>query len=537
MEGPLILLGRSKGEEFRVKAQTLVTGRTAVIGQSGSGKSWTIGVICEQLCKAGVGFCIVDTEGEYFSLKEKFQLLWVGKDPAADLDADDVDLHQLTTMAVKENVPIIFDTSEILDERKRVSELCHALYTAESELRTPYLLIIEEADKFAPQRGKPLLELWEISRRGRKRGLGLLLATQRPAFLSKDILSQCDSQLIGKLTVEADLAAVSLFFTSRKELEELPRLKPGEFFVLGNLTDRKLKIKVIERETTHKGFTPQLLPKPVGKVSEIAERLSGATGVIREGVAETEKISKPRLVEPKVERPKEWYVLQPRLDKQSAMRLAEMKKKKRFLLFGPKEVLTSFELEHHPLVFVEIKYAKGLLRKSWKTTSFILDGRDGAAIDIKKGFKRKRGFEDLLGLDETKARVLIELVRAKEASIPELEEKTGFSSSTIRKVIRELQERKLVTYKRVGRANVYVPLKEIHVPKLGQQIKFTLPPKGELSNPLECQLKEDVLRPVIKAIEPTADLTRFEVFYYPVYIARFPKRKLEIDGITGMVLH
>jgi len=169
---------------------------------------------------------------------------------------------------IKENVPMIFDVSDVIGEKAVVAALCGALYEVESKLRVPYLLIIEEADKFAPQRDKVIKEVGEISRRGRKRGLGLLLATQRPALLNKNVLSQCGSQLIGKLTTEADLAAVGLFFASRAELEELPKLKPGEFFALGNITRGKARIRVISRETAHKGATPQLLPKPFGKVFE-----------------------------------------------------------------------------------------------------------------------------------------------------------------------------------------------------------------------------------------------------------------------------
>jgi len=41
--------------------------------QSGSGKSYLIAVLCEQLLQNNIAFCIVDTEGEYFSLKENFK--------------------------------------------------------------------------------------------------------------------------------------------------------------------------------------------------------------------------------------------------------------------------------------------------------------------------------------------------------------------------------------------------------------------------------------------------------------------------------
>ncbi|MDE1860036.1 MAG: DUF87 domain-containing protein, partial [Candidatus Micrarchaeota archaeon] len=56
-------------ENVNIDAQTIMTGRGCAIGQSGSGKSFLAGVIAEELCKAGLPFCIIDTEGEYSSLK------------------------------------------------------------------------------------------------------------------------------------------------------------------------------------------------------------------------------------------------------------------------------------------------------------------------------------------------------------------------------------------------------------------------------------------------------------------------------------
>ena len=64
-----LVVGKVEGKEFSLNAQELVTGRTCLIAQSGAGKSWTLAVICEKLCKANIGFIIIDTEGEYFSLK------------------------------------------------------------------------------------------------------------------------------------------------------------------------------------------------------------------------------------------------------------------------------------------------------------------------------------------------------------------------------------------------------------------------------------------------------------------------------------
>ncbi|MDQ7037598.1 MAG: ATP-binding protein, partial [Aquificota bacterium] len=107
------------------------------------------------------------------------------------------------------------------------------------------LLVIEEAHNFAPERG-----VWEVQsgrenlaytgiRRvaleGRKFRLGLVAVTQRPASISKFILSQLNTQVIFKLITRNDLEAVSVFFEHSKEdvFRLLPSLKPGTAFITG----------------------------------------------------------------------------------------------------------------------------------------------------------------------------------------------------------------------------------------------------------------------------------------------------------------
>ena len=77
---PVLYLGSDAGGPFEVNANVLATGRTCVIGASGSGKSYAVGVICEELCKSQVPFAIVDTEGEHSGLKEKYEVVLVGDD-------------------------------------------------------------------------------------------------------------------------------------------------------------------------------------------------------------------------------------------------------------------------------------------------------------------------------------------------------------------------------------------------------------------------------------------------------------------------
>src|SRR5579872_2034619 len=92
--------GGESTEPFQVDTNLISTGRTCVIGTSGSGKSYTVGVICEELCKAKVPFAIIDLEGEYSGLKEKYEAIWVGDDEGCDLMwSKKVDLKQLAKFA------------------------------------------------------------------------------------------------------------------------------------------------------------------------------------------------------------------------------------------------------------------------------------------------------------------------------------------------------------------------------------------------------------------------------------------------------
>jgi len=515
-----LVVGESDGAEFSIDAQELVTGRTCLIAQSGAGKSWAIAVLCEQMCKAGIGFIIIDTEGEYFSLKEKFDLLWIGSDENCDANIEQVDIKELMQRAVQNNIPVIFDVSET-DMRQKVSELADILYEIESELRRPYLMIIEEADKFIPQSKDSIKKIEEISRRGRKRGLGLLVATQRPSLVNKNVLSQCNNQILGKLSIENDLRAVDLFFSSRKELEELATLEPGEFFVMGNLSKNKTKIKFRQRETKHKSLTPKLVPRTETKIEL-------KTALVKKEEAQPQIQIAGKSVRPKV-------------TKEQAIALADKKRKRKFLAFGAEERISSIELVYHPLIFVEVKYLGGLLLKSPKVSSFIVDGIHAKLVNLNKGLKLQDGFSALVGLTEDSIRVLTNL-DSKGKTRGQLEGKTRLSEHAVREAIRILQEKKLITEAgKIKRSLTYIPLIKLKLPKLSSlQQKLNLEFENLHGKRKQRKITESDLRKILKGIEPSAEIIKFQVFYYPLYEARLVSEKgariLTIDAVEGLFI-
>jgi DNA helicase HerA-like ATPase len=124
---PVLYLGSDGEKPFEVDANILATGRTCVIGASGSGKSYAVGVICEELCKNQVPFAIVDTEGEHSGLKEKYDVVTVGDDASFDLLWSTLDLGQLATQA-PDIAPLILDVSETEEPKEKIGALLTGIY-------------------------------------------------------------------------------------------------------------------------------------------------------------------------------------------------------------------------------------------------------------------------------------------------------------------------------------------------------------------------------------------------------------------------
>lgn len=513
-----LVIGKVGDGDVVVDAQELVTGRTCIIAQSGAGKSWGIAVLCEQLLQARVGFCLIDTEGEYFSLKDRFPLLWIGSGDGCDVDIGRADFRELMRDAIRSRTAVIFDVSEA-DMRESVIMLADVLYDLESGLREPFLLIVEEADKFIPQSGDSIKKIEEISRRGRKRGLGLLVATQRPSLVAKNVLSQCNNQIIGKLSIENDLKAVGLFFSSRKEVEELAALEPGEFFVMGVLSREKVKMKFRDRVTKHRGLTPRLVPAPPpARPPEFPAGLRG-----------------------EAEPPAAGNAVVPVLLREEALDIAKSKRKRRFRILEPEERIVSGERVYRPLLRVEVRYLGGLIRKATKTASFVLDGRTGCIVELDRGMKVKPGFSELLGLDEAEVKIVSGLANGG-STMTEIEADTHLPPGVVKKAVKHLAQAKLITeVKTVGDAVVYAPLLAEDVPGLHALRRGAdLPMEPLREEPLEAKVTEGSLRTVLKGLEPTAEIVGFETIYYPVYEIRFAsehgERSIILDGISGKEL-
>jgi len=223
--------------------------RLAIVGTSGSGKTYAAKGLIKRVLASGGRVCVVDPLGVWWGLGKGAD----GADPPfpvavfggthADVPLDPGMGAALGRLIGTQPMACVVDVSGFGSAAARrffMTAFAEALYAANTE---PLHLVLDEADLWAPQRTQPdgldlLGRVEEIVRRGRVRGFVLWLITQRPAVLHKDVLSQADILLSMKLTSSQDRAAIGRWIEGqadraegRRVLGALPRLRRGEGWV------------------------------------------------------------------------------------------------------------------------------------------------------------------------------------------------------------------------------------------------------------------------------------------------------------------
>lgn len=365
LSGDDMYLGYLDGTSIPVKlgVNSLVQKHCSILAKTGSGKSYTAGVILEELLDKNIPLLILDPHGEYHSLKncaesnssfKRYMISPKGYEssvtvytpanrvinPSADetfrLNELNLSVEDLST--IFENISsthsgilyeaidklkaemehytlddIIFEVkndkskakwhvSRLLEELKNsdllstnpthikdlfrkgkasiidfkgvspdmqnmiVATLCKKLFEARKLNKIPPgMVIIEEAHNFAPERGFSKTASSEIIRtvasEGRKFGLGLMVISQRPARIDKNVLSQCGTQIIMKVTNPNDLKSISkgLEGVNSSVEDELMRLPPGVAMIVSNDIERPILVDIRVKKSEHGGESVNVL--------------------------------------------------------------------------------------------------------------------------------------------------------------------------------------------------------------------------------------------------------------------------------------
>ncbi|MFB6224773.1 MAG: helicase HerA domain-containing protein [Haloarcula sp.] len=251
------------GETVNLPVVELLTGRGFITGKSGSGKSNTASVVAEKLLDNGFGLLIVDIDGEYYGLKEEYEILHVGGDEECDIQVTDDHAGKIASLALEQNVPIILDISSFLDEEEAetlLTEVAKQLFAKAKKQKQPFLMLVEECHEWMPEKGsmgevgKMLIK---IGKRGRKHGLGIVGISQRPADVKKDYITQCDWLVWHRLTWNNDTKVVGRILDN-KYADAVEDLDDGEAFMMNDWAEQVRRVQFHRKQTFDAGATPGL---------------------------------------------------------------------------------------------------------------------------------------------------------------------------------------------------------------------------------------------------------------------------------------
>jgi hypothetical protein len=157
----------------------------------------------------------------------------------------------------------------------------------------PVVLVLEEAQNYIRENrrseddsiSKQVFE--RIAREGRKFGLGLVVASQRPSELSKTVLSQCNSFIVHRLQNPEDLRYFREIVPGiyGQLLDQLPALAPRTALVLGECVQAPTLVEMREADPVPRSKNPQFYKSWTGEaaipdVEAICAKWEGTAGPV-----------------------------------------------------------------------------------------------------------------------------------------------------------------------------------------------------------------------------------------------------------------
>ena len=262
-----------------IDLEELLATRLLVQGNSGSGKSHLLRRLLEQ--SAGlVQQIVIDPEGDFVSLAERYGHL------ALDAAECERDLAVLAARVRAHRVSVVLNLEnlEVDGQMRCAAQFLNALFDADRELWFPALVVVDEAQLFAPAaasdvseeaRRMSLAAMTNLMCRGRKRGLAGVIATQRLAKLAKNVAAEASNFLMGRTFLDIDMArAADLLGMERRQAEAFRDLERGCFIGLGPaIARRPARMRIGAVETEDRGGAPKLTPLPASHDEETLQNL------------------------------------------------------------------------------------------------------------------------------------------------------------------------------------------------------------------------------------------------------------------------
>ncbi|MFX1344041.1 MAG: helicase HerA domain-containing protein [Promethearchaeota archaeon] len=314
-------LGKLIGYPYEVYLLIKNFGRIFITGKSGSGKSYTMGVLCEEFLKKGIPVVILDRHGEYGSLKVAGEDAPEGESEFVDSLVEfsdlkknkggDVDIEYLFSLKpsdiVAPNLCTIVNLNGMaLEVQEAIAgKLLKKLYDASTTRSIPpFYLFLDEAHLFAGKRQTETCEVVKLfAQEGRKFGANIVIGTQRPQLLDTTIRAQAGTWVVHNLS---DVRDIGITISSAEDLSnenksDISGLDKGQAIICGEAVKGiPLFIKIRKRRTKHGGvsFNPLdfLSDQTVEELQKRKERLLGGKSADE---LETGKSMFEEMMEPK----------------------------------------------------------------------------------------------------------------------------------------------------------------------------------------------------------------------------------------------
>ena len=269
MTASIIIGEESNGKPVPIDIEELLATRLLVQGNSGSGKSHLLRRLLEESAPL-VQQVVVDPEGDFVTLSKPFGHIVV--------DGSAYNTNDLVRLANRvrqhrASVVLALDGLEIEAQMRCAATFLNALFDAPREIWYPALVVVDEAQMFAPAaagdvtdevRRLSLSAMTNLMCRGRKRGLAGIIATQRLAKLAKNVAAEASNFLMGRTFLDIDMQrAADLLGMDRRQAETIRDLQRGQFLALGPaITRRPLSVRIGGVQTRSQAVSTGLLPPP-----------------------------------------------------------------------------------------------------------------------------------------------------------------------------------------------------------------------------------------------------------------------------------
>ncbi|HLZ49255.1 MAG TPA: DUF87 domain-containing protein [Candidatus Acidoferrum sp.] len=255
-----IIIGAAGGRNVGFAIDELLVSRLLVQANSGGGKSFLLRRILEQ-AYGKVQAVVIDPAGEFATLREKYGYVLVGEHGETPADVRSAGLVAEKLLELRASAVCDLYSLKPGVRHTWVNLFLTAVMNAPKRLWHPVLFVVDEAHKFAPEKGEGESEAREmmlsLSSDGRKYGFCGIFATQRLAKLDKSLASELLNVLIGPTFMDIDLqrAHKALGIVPKDQAafnQQMKTIRPGHFWALGRaISKTRLLVTIGGVETTH----------------------------------------------------------------------------------------------------------------------------------------------------------------------------------------------------------------------------------------------------------------------------------------------